>query len=113
VRRKSNRDHPRASKYKFRPSKTGTEKRPHLAFSLADVDNPAIKAVRKEMSMPKQSGRVIDLDDYYDTPVQCCAELGWSMPGLYRRIQKGEIETITVGRTRLIKRQVEPQQAAN
>jgi excisionase family DNA binding protein len=49
--------------------------------------------------------RIINLDDYYDTPAQCCAELGWSMPGLYRRIQQGEIETVKVGRTRLIKRQ--------
>jgi hypothetical protein len=60
--------------------------------------------------MPKTNERVINLDDYYDTPAQCCVDRGWSMPGLYRRIQKGEIETITVGRTRLIKRQFEPQQ---
>ena len=57
--------------------------------------------------MPKNTTRVINLDDYYENPAQCCAELGWSMPGLYRRIQKGEVESITIGRTRLIKRQAE------
>jgi hypothetical protein len=54
--------------------------------------------------MPQDTPRVINLDDYYETPAQCCVELGWSMPGLYRRIQKGEVETIKIGRTRLIKR---------
>jgi hypothetical protein len=55
--------------------------------------------------MPHDTQRIINLDDYYDTPAQCCVELGWSMPGLYRRIQKGEVETVMIGRTRLIKRQ--------
>ena len=53
--------------------------------------------------MPQKTSRVINLDDYYDSLAQCCVELGWSMPGLYRRIQKGEVETVTIGRTRLIK----------
>ena len=60
--------------------------------------------------MPQNTPRVINLDDYYDSPEQCCVELGWSTPGLYRRIQKGEVETILIGRTRLIKRQ--PKMAA-
>jgi len=55
--------------------------------------------------MAQNTPRVINLDDYYDSPAQCCFELGWSMPGLYRRIQKGEVETVTIGRTWLIKRQ--------
>lgn len=54
--------------------------------------------------MAQETPRIINLNDYYETLVQCCAELGWSMPGLYRRIQKGEVATIKIGRTRLIKR---------
>ena len=62
--------------------------------------------------MPTKTKRVINLDDYYASQAQCCAELGWSMPGLYRRLQKGEVESITIGRTRLIKRQADQQTAA-
>jgi hypothetical protein len=62
--------------------------------------------------MPTKNKRVINLDDYYEAPAQCCADRGWSMPGLYRRLQKGEVESITIGRTRLIKRQADQQTAA-
>jgi excisionase family DNA binding protein len=51
--------------------------------------------------------RLIDLNHFFETPVEACAVLGVSHATLYRRIAKGELQTIRVLGKQLI---VKPEQ---
>lgn len=46
---------------------------------------------------------VVDLDDYVSTP-QAAEILGIKYPALWARIDRGQIQTLRVGRVHLIKR---------
>jgi excisionase family DNA binding protein len=52
--------------------------------------------------------RIIDLNRYFENPVEACAVLGVSHATLYRKIAKGELQTIRVLGKQLIVRPTNP-----
>ena len=56
--------------------------------------------------MDQNNPRLIDLDRYYASPVECCLALGISQPTLTKLIREGRLQSIKIGRTRLIEKPV-------
>jgi excisionase family DNA binding protein len=48
--------------------------------------------------------RVINLDDYFETPAEACVGLGISIPTLTKRVREGKIPSIKIGMFRLVER---------
>ena len=64
---------------------------------------------RKSDPMPQTNKPgVIDLERYYESPVAACVALGISQPKLTKLIREGKVQSIKIGRTRLIEKRVEP-----
>jgi excisionase family DNA binding protein len=61
---------------------------------------------RKSDPMPQTTNKpgVIDLDRYYESPVAACVALGVSQPKLTKLIREGKVQSIKIGRTRLIEK---------
>jgi len=58
----------------------------------------------RRFPVDQNSPRIVDLDLYYASPVECCVALGISQPTLTKLIRENKLRSIKIGRTRLIEK---------